>query len=458
MLYGITNKLLFSCLLFVLTFTVTGCGNKSGQEQGPGKQGGAGASATEVIVDSVGQEDVQLYIYADGRTVPSNSVEIRARISGYLEKLFFDPGAIVKQGDQLALIEQAQYQVALDAAKADLANSKARAALAGANLDRAKTLFESKTISSEEYQTHQADRDMALATVELANTAVRNAELNLQYTDMRSPITGKTTKNLVDIGNYVSPSGTQAILLAVAQLDPMFIEFKLSDRQFSDLKDRIGFRDAFNKAVGTAKQADSDNTAEKPLALTGIPIDISLMTGMNVLDFDFNVSGKIVALVDNQINFETGQITLRGEVRNPLLQTSGTEDYMLYPGQICRVRIPYENVKGAVLIREEAILTDLDTKYVFTVGKGMFEPKDAFGKPLKDKDGKPAAAYETDIVYRRDIKIGRLLDSQMRMVLSGLNPNEAYIVKGMQRARVGMEVKPVTLKEYNALHAAETAQ
>jgi multidrug efflux system membrane fusion protein len=176
---------------------------------------------------------------------------------------------------------------------------------------------------------------------------------------------------------------------------------------------------------------------------------------VNVFNFDFDIPGKIVALVDNQINFSTAQITLRAEVRNPLLKTDDAEDYMLYPGQVCRVRIPYETVKDAVLIREEAILTDLDTKYVLVVGKGMYQPRDPTGKPLVDKDKKPIPPYETDVVSRRDIKMGHLLDSQMRIVTDGLKPGESYIVQGVQRVRVGTEVKPTTLEDYSARRAAE---
>jgi len=449
----IINGVLFSCLCCLSLLFLSGCTNKGGGGPGGAKPG---ATPPEVIVASVGKDDVQLYIYTEGHTVPSNLVEIRARVSGYLEQLFFEPGALVKEGDRLVLIEQATYQAALDAAEAELISRKAQAALAEANLGRSKVLLERGTISTEEFQTQKANYDIALAAIELAKASVRNAELNLQYTDMRSPITGKTTKNLVDIGNYVSPTGANAVLLAVAQLDPMYVEFKISDRQFSDLKDRIGFREAFDRAVNPSEDSDDDDDDdERPLAITGTPIDVSLMTGVNVLNFNFNVPGKIIASVDNRIDFNTGQITLRAEVQNPRLRTKDARDYMIYPFQICRVRIPYELVKDAVLIREEAILTDLDTKYVLVVEKGMFQPKDASGKPLLGEDGKPIPPYETDIVHRRDIKIGRLLDSQMRIVLYGVQPGETYIVQGVQRVRIGMEVTPTTLEDYKLRRAAE---
>ncbi|MDR3182225.1 MAG: efflux RND transporter periplasmic adaptor subunit [Planctomycetaceae bacterium] len=446
--------------LFVL-LPLTGCSSK--KESGANAAGGnvpAAAPKTEVITDKVSQEDVQLYIYADGRTNAYNFVDIRARVSGYLEKKHFESGDLVREGDKIALIEQAQYSIARDAAKAEFDNSQARLKLAEANLGRSKQMLESKATSPEEFQSTQAERDMAAASVEMAKTSVRNAELNLEYTEVRTPITGKAARWQLDVGNFVSPSG-QSVLISVAQLDPIYVDFKLSDRQFTDLKDRIGFREAFAKATGgtetpPVKPVKPVEKPERPLTLTGGPVDISLMTGVNVLDFDFTLAGKIVSQIDNEINVETGQITLRAELNNPLLDINGAKDYMLYPGQICRVRIPYEKVKGAVLIREEAVLTDLDTKYVLIVRKGQYQPTDRFGAPMMGKDGKPLPSYETDIVTRRDIKIGRLLDSQMRIVEEGLQPGEAYIVKGVQRARIDMEVQATTLEEYNKRREAET--
>ena len=448
------SRVSFLLCLFCLSLPfLSGCAKSDGAVAA--RPGAPGGGKPEVIVDSVGQDDVQIYIYTEGRTVPSNSIEIRTRVSGFLEQLFFNPGAIVKEGDRLALVEQTAYQIALDSAKAELANSKARASIAEANLERTKFLTERGTSTTEELQTAQSVYDMALASVDRDNAAIRNAELNLQYTDLRAPISGKTTKNLVDIGNFVSPTGSQAILLSITQLDPMFVEFKMSDRQFSDLKDRIGLRDAFDEAIHKEGKPAEDSV-QRSTALTGMPVDISLMTGVNVFNFDFNIPGKIVALVDNQINFATAQITLRAEIQNPLLKTEDTEDYMLYPGQVCRVRIPSETVKDAVLIREQAILTDLDTKYVLVVVKEMREPRTPDGKPKLGEDGKPLPPEEVSVIQRRDVKLGRLLDTQMRIVRNGLEPGESYIVHGVQRVRIGTEVTPTTLEEYNIRRAAES--
>ncbi|MDR0336443.1 MAG: efflux RND transporter periplasmic adaptor subunit [Planctomycetaceae bacterium] len=457
--FRISKSLLFSGIFTLVLLAQSGCG----QKQTPSSTGAAATPKTEVVVDNVGQDDVQLYIYVDGRTVPYKSVDIRVRIAGYLEQLFFESGAIVKQGDRLALIEQDQYQVTLEASKAELAVNEAKAALAKANLDRGKQLVDSATISIEEFQSRQAEFQTAQASVELAKTSVRRAELDLQYTDLKAPITGKTTKNLVDVGNYVSPTGNQSVVLSIAQMDPIYVDFFISDRQFNDLKERSGFRKKFDEAINQINKTETSKISEENQSpqnsdagnIIRGAFDVALSTGVDVLSADFSLRGNIVALVDNQITYNSGQITLRGEIRNPLLRIGDRDDYMVYPGQICRVRIPYEKVRNAILIREEAIMTDLDTKYVLIVDKGMFTPTDPFNQPLKDKDGKPLPAYETNIVKRRDIKIGRLLDSQMRIVLDGLKPDETYIVKGLQRARIGMEVAPTTLEEYNQRRATE---
>ena len=474
------------CLLglaVVLLGNQTGCGKQS--VMGSSSMMGGAMPKTEVVVDTVKTEDVQLYMYVPGKTSPYKEVEIRARISGYLEQLLFVSGGIVKEGDKLAVIEQDQYQVALDAAKAELEVSLARAQLAKANLDRARQLVQTKTVSEEEFQSKQAEYDMAVATVELGKASVRKAELDLGYTNIIAPIPGKTTKNLVDVGNYISPGTESAKLLRIAQMDPIYIDFEISDRQLADIKDRMGFRDSFDKAilqrdtsVRTAayipenrtneanvnenadnKKAVNMDLSENRLGVNHGRIDVSLTTGAEVLSADFPLTGFVVALIDNKITTETGQVTLRGEVRNPLLSVDGNEDYLLYPGQICRVRIPYENVKNAVLVHEEAIMTDLDTKYVLVVKKEMYQPKTPFGQPMKNPmTGEEIPATEEYVVHRRDVKIGRLLDTQQRIILSGLAKDEMYIAKGVQRARIGIPVSTITLEEFNRQRSIEGGQ
>ncbi len=152
----------------IVSAILVGCGQK---QQGRGGPGGGATQKAQVIVDTVETDDVQLYMYVRGEMKQYKEVDVRARVSGFLEGLYFQSGGIIKKGAALALIEQDQYEVALNAAKADLEVSKARAALAKANLVRAKELVASKTIPEEEYESKMADYNVAVATVALAETS-----------------------------------------------------------------------------------------------------------------------------------------------------------------------------------------------------------------------------------------------------------------------------------------------
>ncbi len=436
------------------TLLASGCGQQGGM-------GGAEAPRAQVVVDTVQTDDVQLYMYVTGEMKPYKDVEVRARVAGELQALYFKSGGIIKKGEQLALIEPDQYQVALDAAEAQLEVSKANLSLAQANLRRAETLVANGTIPKEEYESRLADYAKAQATVKLDGTAVEKAKLDLSYTKIVAAIPGKMTKNFVDVGNYISPNTASATLVSIAQMDPMYVDFQISDRQFTDLKTRMGYHGAFEKAMQNLdKTADAVDT-ETPATVEAKNdsgwgrIDVSVTTTSDVLTADFPLSGRIVTTADNRVDRESGQITLRGEVRNPLLHVDGQDDYLLYAGQITRVRIPHDLVKDAILVDEEAILTDLDTKYVLVVAKEMYTPKNPLtGLPVVDPVTKtPVPATEEFVIQRRDIVLGKLLDTQKRIVTSGLKKGETYVVKGVQRARVGSPVDPVTLADFEKQRA-----
>ena len=451
-------------LLFTIgtsLFSLTGCG-----------KGGTVPNIVlpEVITDSVKQDDVQLYIYVTGETRPYKFVDVTARVSGFLDELYFESGSIVNEGDKLAQIERRQYEIAFESAIAELEASKAREALAKSNLDRAKQLIDRGTIALEEYQSALAQHQVALATIEQSKAAVNKVKLDLDYTELIAPIPGKTTQNKVDVGNLVGP-GAHMSILTIAQMDPLFVDFEISDRQFADLKQRAGFLGGFNEVT---EQISDPNvpalTAEQEPGQPGLPtrnglsngapkpkFDLALISSASDLTAEFSLQGEIVAVISNAINVETGQVKLRGEIHNPLQQGQVFTDYLVYPGQICRVRIPYEMIKGAVLIREEAIQTDLDTKYVLVLKEGDYTPRNPFGMALKDENGNDLVAHGF-VVHRRDIKVGKLLDTQQRIVLEGLEPGEQYVVLGTQKARIGSAVTPIDLKAYRQQRTKGTTE
>jgi RND family efflux transporter MFP subunit len=422
--------------------------------------------APEVIFDTVLTDEVQLYLDAEGWTSPYKSVDIRVRVPGFLKKYFYSHGEVVQQGNPLAQIEQEQYKYVLEIAKQDLIIAEQKTIQAKQNLDRDKPLVKQGIKTPEELLQRETDYKTAVATVERCKVAVQQAELNLGYTDLVATFTGKTTQHLVDENNFVNPGTTEAKLLSITQLDPIYIDFVISDRQFADLKDRMGYRKKFDEI--TLKEHQQKNTTNTPanntqtkendhnnlevnefLGFNGGIFEASLTSTSAVIPKNFSLKGTIRGVISNRIG-NTGQVTLRGELQNPLMNVNGNSDYLIYAGQICVVRIPYETVADAVLIHEEAILTDLDTKYVFVIEKGMYTPQpNPFAKEKQNLE-----PYETELAMRRDIKIGRLLDTQQRIVLHGLKAGERYITKGLQRARHRSPVKPVTIKEFDERRAS----
>ncbi|MGL6227233.1 MAG: efflux RND transporter periplasmic adaptor subunit [Thermoguttaceae bacterium] len=399
---------LLLCLCFCLCcFTLIGCGKKVVQRPAP--------AAPVVVVDKVVEKEIQLHINTTGHTEASQYVSVPARVVGFLQAIQFVPGEMVKEGQPLFLIEQADYIAALNSEEAQLKVNEAKAMLDKANLDRNQQLRESKTISEEEYQSTLADYQIALAQIDVSKAAIDRAKLNLSYTQINSPIGGKTGPNLVDQGNLVGPGSEKIVLATVAKLDPLFVYFDVSDADFN------AFMLEYQKNKEEAKQR-GEPIAEDEKEMHA-PFSITILSSTSVIGEVQNTYNGTIKLVDNTIDRSTGTITLRGEVPNP--------DFLIFPGQICRVQIPYgKGGKAAkeqsILIREEAINSDLNTKYVLLV----------------DKD---------NIVRRRNIKIGPLLDDRMRVVLSGLKPGETYIYEGIQRARIDDPVKPMSGEEYEKM-------
>ncbi len=324
--------------------------------------------------------DVVTYQDFTGRTAAVASVEVRARVSGYLDAMHYDIATDVTKDEPLFSIEKDSYQALRDSAAASLASAEANAKRAQADLERSKIAVQSNAISKQDYALRIAESDMAEASVLEAKANLADADLNLSYCDVIAPITGQVSRNYVDVGNLVG--GLQATLLCdVVQMDPMFVYFEASESDvLKHMKD--------NQNRGTQRLKN--------------PIRALLGLG-NEKGFPHE---GLIDYVDNRVDSNTSTLEIRGTFENT--------DRGLFPGLFARIRIPGETLEDGVLVREEAVGTDLGGKFVLTVD-------------------------DQNVVGVARVELGQIEDGY-RLILSGLEAGQRYIVEGTQRARPGMPV------------------
>jgi RND family efflux transporter MFP subunit len=322
------------------------------------------------------------YVDFPGRIEAVNSVEIRARVTGYLEKACFQEGAEVQQGDLLFEIDRQSYEAELARAEGAVIQSEGRLTRLDGDYERAQALHAKGNLSKEELSRITGDRTEAQGQVKV-NKAIRDlAQLNLNYTQVRAPMSGRISRRSIDPGNLVKADDTS--LTTIVSLDPVYANFDLDERTMLLLQRLI---------------------REKK-------IDWSLDAGLPVLmgladETGFPRQG-VINFADNHVDADTGTWRLRGRFDN--------HDQSLPPGLFVRIRLPFGKPYTAVLVAEEALATDQGQKFVYVIGE----------------DGKAE--------YRR-IKVGKLHNG-MRVVTEGLKSEEMVVVNGLQRVRPGMEVKP----------------
>jgi RND family efflux transporter MFP subunit len=323
------------------------------------------------------------YEYFTGRAESVNSVDVRARVKGFLESANFEDGQMVKKDDLLFVIERMPFETALKAAQATAQQTEAAVKLAEANLSRAKTLFDKSAITREELQTREAERDGALARLAGDMAAVDQATIDLNYTVVRSPIAGKVSRRMVDPGNLVG-AGENTLLTTVVGMDRMNVYFDVPER-------------VIHRLLKYIKEHGAESIGEEPYPVfLGFPEEEG-----------YPIEGKIDFL-DNRIDSSTGTAMVRGLFDN--------DSGLLYSGRFVRLRVPLTPIEDAVLVDERAIGTDLGGKYVLLVG-------------------------QDNLVEQRHVELGPAEDG-MRVVRTGLNGDETYVVKGIQRARPGRPVQP----------------
>ena len=325
-----------------------------------------------------------------GRFVAIDSVEIRARVSGYLDQVDFTDGQMVKQGDLLFTVDKRPFQTSLDQAQANLAQARANLAFAEADLARGAQLVRDKTITEQTFDQRTQAKRVAEATVAAQEAAVRQARLDLGFTELRAPVAGRIGDRRVSPGNLVTggTGGATTLLATIVSLDPIRFEFTFDEASYIRYE-RLS-RDAKDDAKDLAGRGGS---ARVSLRLIDEP--------------DYRHEGRI-DFVDNVIDRATGTIRGRAVFDNP--------DHVFTPGMFGRIRVPGSAPYMALLVPDAVIGTEQARKYVFAVDDG-------------------------NVVRQKYVTLGEL-SGDLRVIKDGLGPDDRVVVNGLMRARAGQKVKP----------------
>ncbi len=341
----------------------------------------------EVSVVKPVQQEVTNYLLYNGITRGVKETEVRPRVAGYLERILFRADTQVKAGDLLFVIDQRPYKVAVQRAEADLKGKQATVASTTANLERVKRLAAQQAASEQELIDRQAAYDLAVAEVGVAEATLNEARLNLEFTEVRAPIAGRVSRNLVDEGTLLSVN--QPILATIVNDDEIYVDFQVSEAEFLDY-------------IRKNPQSRTDRSGNMP------PIVVEL--GM-ADEAGYSRAGKVIA-GDNTVDPSTATFGVRGIFENP--------DKQIAPGLYVRVRTIMGSV-NATLVPDVAVQADQRGEFVYVVEK--------------NKDGR-------EVAMRRAVKAGPLAGAYRR-IISGLEPDDQVIFNGLLRVRAEEPVTPV---------------
>jgi multidrug efflux system membrane fusion protein len=339
-----------------------------------------------VTIAAVPSREITEWDEVSGRFEAVDAVEIRPRVSGYLRRVAFAEGKEVRKGDVLFEIDPRPYQADLARAEAALDQARSSAALAVRDVERARRLVDVKAISQEEFDGRVSASAQGSASVRGAEAIVATARLNLEWTQVRAPISGRVGRAEVTEGNLVQAGPPAATLLTtVVSLDPIYVSFETDEPTYLKYS-----------ALARAGSRPSSRENKSPISL-GLANEDGAFPHTGYIDF-----------VDNQLNPETGTIRTRAVFSN--------KDRLFTPGLFARLKLAGSGRHPATLVLDRAIGTDQDKKFVLVV------------KPDSTVDYRP-------------VQIGRLVDG-FRVVLSGLEPGEQIVINGLQRVRPGMKTTP----------------
>jgi len=336
-------------------------------------------TVAEVICKQIGDSDE-----FTGRLEAVHAVEVRPRVSGYLQSVHFKEGEIVREGDVLFQIDPRPFQAEVDRLKGDLSQAKAQRSRAQSDFERAERLHNNDGMSAEEYDRRAAVRNEAEARIASTAAALRGAELNLEFTRVTAPITGRVGRAEITEGNLVEGGAGQIKpLTTLVSLDPIYVYFDVDEQTY----------------LKYARLTQTRGTTSHDLRGAAL---------LGLADEDgFPHSGQ-VSFVDNQVSSSTGTIRLRATFANKNLS--------LTSGLFARIRLQGGGVQHGCLARDEAVITDLNQKYVFVLGKN-------------------------NTLEYRPVKLGPMTEG-LRVVRDGLHEGDIVVVSGLQRVRPGTAVTP----------------
>ncbi|MGK3156286.1 efflux RND transporter periplasmic adaptor subunit [Enterobacter kobei] len=372
------NEPLHALGAILLSLLLVGCDNSAAQNAAPPAPA---VNAADVVVKSISQWDS-----FNGRIEAVESVQLRPRVSGYIDKVNFTDGQEVKKGEVLFTIDDRTYRAALEQAQATLERAKTQASLARSEANRTDKLINTNLVSREEWEQRRAAAIQAQADIRAAQAAVDAAQLNLDFTKVTAPIDGRASRALITSGNLVTAGDSASVLTTLVSQKTVYVYFNVDESTYLH----------YQNLARSGQGASSNHTA--------LPVEIGLAG-----EEGYPHQGK-VDFLDNQLAPSTGTIRMRALLDNAQRQFT--------PGLFARVRLPGSAEFQATLIDDKAVLTDQDRKYVYIV----------------DKEGK---------AQRRDITPGRLADG-LRIVQQGLKPGDKVIVDGLQK--VFMPGMPVNAK------------
>lgn len=363
--------------LLVLAFIPNGV---SAQEEGQQ----AAAPVLEVETSLPMYESIVEWDEYTGRFESSNHVDVRARVSGFLEKVNFTDGQLVKKGQTLFVIDQRPYRIALDQAKANYAQTLTTVTTAQDNYNRVKTLRESGAVSIEEYDQRKQALAHAKASLQLAAAKVDQAELDLEFTQVKAPISGLVSRDRVNQGNIIDGgSANSTLLTTIVATSPIHFYFTASESSYL-------------KYVRLAKDGKRTDPRTQ-----GIPVHIQLLDETNFIH-----EGKL-DFVDNQIDMQSGTIESRAVLEN--------KDNLLEPGMYGKARIIGSDEHKAIMIPDHIIGTNQSLRFVYVLN-------------------------DSSEVASKNIELGPLHSNGLRIVRDGLTKDDKIITNNLQKIRPGMLV------------------